>query len=166
MVVPLAAIPVNFANGKTGRSKRRLRERLFQRQDGKCYWCKEEMELEHFVNTKLGNLKENPRFATIEHLLPKYRGGLNGADNCVAAHAHCNHKRPQKKWPHDPVYGGIRNRPELVRRKVPKPLVRDIPLLTEGWHRANVRAQMPCDWPWLAELVSPRVRDVGWGPWT
>lgn len=38
-------------------------------------------------------------------------------------------------------------------------------MITDGWHLANVRQQMSCDWPWLAQLVMPRVRDVGWGPW-
>jgi hypothetical protein len=164
MVIPRSAIPVNFGIGKNGRGKRRLRERLFVEQDGRCYWCKDDMELEHFIKTEHGNLKENPRFASIEHLLPKYRGGMNGAANCVAAHAHCNHKRASKRWPHDPVYGNLNRKQPAPKAFLPLPREPDIPIMTDAWCAAITR-EMDCDWPWLRRLAAQRVRDVGWGPW-
>lgn len=90
---------------KKSRSERRFREMLFQKQDGKCFWCLRAMELAPTRITERGNIKENPAYASFEHLLPKYRGGLNVRANIVLAHISCNNKRASKKWPHDPVYG-------------------------------------------------------------
>lgn len=100
LVVPDA--PLGCA-GSRNAYYRRLR--LFHVQRGRCYWCTKTMELEPWVPNIHGKPKHNKKYATFEHLIPKYRGGLNSINNLVLAHGDCNNRRARKKWPHDPVYG-------------------------------------------------------------
>lgn len=65
--------------------RRRLRRLAFKRQGGLCYWCKTPM-----VNT---SPRERPHSVTLEHLVPKYKGGKDTEDNCVAACLQCNNER-------------------------------------------------------------------------
>lgn len=55
--------------------KQRLRWRLFSNQNGRCFLCGKRMSLDKF---------------TIDHLVPKSRGGTNGLHNLVGAHKRCN----------------------------------------------------------------------------
>ncbi len=52
-----------------------------------------------------GGWKDNPAFASFEHLIPKSHGGMNGFQNRVLAHASCNNKRARRQFPHDPIFG-------------------------------------------------------------
>jgi 5-methylcytosine-specific restriction endonuclease McrA len=47
-----------------------------------CFYCKRELHLWH--------RKRNPLAATVDHKLPKARGGSNNIVNCVAACLQCN----------------------------------------------------------------------------
>ena len=90
--------------------KNKLRKALFDRQEGRCYWCTQPMDLEPLRLTKFGNWKTNPAYASFEHLIPKSMGGdPNMGENIVAAHINCNTKRHKRRWPHDPIYGKSRN---------------------------------------------------------
>ena len=102
-------VPPNHGKGESRKSRkeRQQREQLFQKQEGRCYWCGEEMEMSQFRITERGRIKHNPAFATFEHLVPKSKGGRRG-NNIVLAHGICNLRRPQKKWPHDPIYSKSR----------------------------------------------------------
>lgn len=71
-------------------SSRRMRElarvhkdRLFQEQDGLCFYCQQLMVLD--VDTS-----GNPRLCTVDHVLPLSRGGDNSPENLVAACRACN----------------------------------------------------------------------------
>lgn len=99
--------PHVHGKGKSAKSRRewRIRQEKFEQQNGLCYWCGEPMTLERVHTTPLGRRKDNPKFATFEHLLPKSKGGLKSVRHCVLAHGACNFKREKRKWPHDPVYG-------------------------------------------------------------
>ena len=90
---------------KYARRKRKRRRRMFAEQGGRCHWCGEQMELEATRRTVFGKIKDNPRLATFEHVVPKQFGGVSATTNLVLAHAVCNRKRDVRKWPHDPVYG-------------------------------------------------------------
>jgi hypothetical protein len=105
--------PPNHGNGtsKKSRRERNVRRNKFQAQNGKCYWCGEPMEMRSVrTSERTGLLKDNPRYATFEHLIPKstlkqYPRFRDSAENIVLAHGSCNNKREKLKWPHDPIYG-------------------------------------------------------------
>lgn len=59
----------------TLREKRRMWRR---RESRRCHWCKRWMRF---------------REATLEHIIPLFRGGSNEADNLTLACAKCNHER-------------------------------------------------------------------------
>lgn len=88
--------------GKAHRHKRRALKRAskgsyttqqlqeqFQRQKGKCYWCK----------VKLGKMWH------ADHVIPLAKGGSNTIDNIVAACPTCNMRR-KDKLPHEWPEGG------------------------------------------------------------
>lgn len=86
--------------------KKKIREKLFKKQEGRCHWCTQPMDMTPTRTTKSGNVKCNQRYATLEHVLPKSMGGdWWSKENIVLAHASCNNKRHKRKWPHDPIYG-------------------------------------------------------------
>lgn len=65
----------------------RLREHLFQRQQGICHYCGCAMTLREF------SMQEHPlraTDATVEHLVPRVLGGRDTRDNLVAACHSCN----------------------------------------------------------------------------
>lgn len=86
------------------RQWRRQRHEMFVAQGGLCWWCREKMSMEPLRITDNGNWKDNTKYATFEHLIPRSMGGKNSG-NRVLAHAGCNNKRHKRHWPHDPIYG-------------------------------------------------------------
>jgi 5-methylcytosine-specific restriction endonuclease McrA len=82
----------------------RTREKLFLRQDGRCYYCAQQMTLRTY------SIKE-PLAAsdvTIEHLVPRVLGGRNIPQNLVAACHRCNLLGARiDKWSVD-TFGGRR----------------------------------------------------------
>lgn len=101
--------PATHGKGRNKRSKREreLRQNIFNAQNGLCHWCKEPMQLNPMRRTPKGNLKDNPAYASFEHLTPKSKGGARSkrSTNIVLAHASCNNSRPKRRFPHDPIYG-------------------------------------------------------------
>lgn len=84
--------------GVTGR-----RMRLFNKQNGECFWCFGKMSLEPMVVSAVsGRLKPNSAYASFEHLRRKRDGGTFTTGNIVLAHSGCNNKRDKKRYPHDP----------------------------------------------------------------
>ena len=82
---------------KMSSNMRRLK-RIHEEQDGKCYWCGEEMNLWFEVDRKIYH-KVFHRTATIEHLLPRSQGGTLHRSNIACACNDCNAKR--STIPHD-----------------------------------------------------------------
>lgn len=78
--------------------KRPWKAQRFAEQDGLCYWCRKRMVL-------VDCYTDDPRYATVEHMIPKSRGGRGGP--LVLAHKWCNERREFMKWPHDPVFGAL-----------------------------------------------------------
>lgn len=86
---------------KMSSNMRRLKN-LYDEQDGKCYWCGEEMNLWFETDRKIFH-KVFYRTATIEHLLPRSQGGTLHKSNIACACSDCNSKRAtishnQFKW--------------------------------------------------------------------
>ncbi len=65
------------------------RRRAFHRQQGRCYYCDELMLEPTFC---CSNLR-----CTAEHLIPRSEGGLNTAENIVAACWRCNSRRHRRR---------------------------------------------------------------------
>lgn len=68
--------------------KVRIRTLLFRKQRGACYYCGEPMLLAKVPE----GVRQPPRLATIDHIIPKSKGGAF-AENCVGACAECNSER-------------------------------------------------------------------------
>ena len=58
---------------------------IWEQQDGKCYFCQCDTHL-RFVGQK----KMRPHTATIEHLIPKIKGGTNNSANLKMSCFRCN----------------------------------------------------------------------------
>jgi hypothetical protein len=77
-------------------------QELFLRDGSKCVWC----------SRQLGLTRGD---ATLDHVIPKSRGGLNMIDNYVLACQRCNSKRKSKRaeaWANDCERQGL-----LVQRE-------------------------------------------------
>lgn len=55
-----------------------IKEKLLKIQNWRCCWCGHTLALE---------------FATIEHIIPKFNGGISHPDNYAVAHLECNKLR-------------------------------------------------------------------------
>lgn len=68
------------------RNQRKKLTKLFNQQAGICPYCMEDMTLEKgFIST-----------ATLDHIIPKMRGGKDLNNNLLAACSQCNHKKGSK----------------------------------------------------------------------
>lgn len=87
-VMRAVARPPPKLKGKTKRPAssggRRWKLGQFQKQRGLCHWCHETMN-------PPGN--NGPEDATVDHVIPLNRGGLNNPNNKVLAHQRCNSER-------------------------------------------------------------------------
>lgn len=68
----------------SGKSRTRRRTKLFYAQNGKCFYCRKPMVL-------VGHCSKDvlPDKVTVDHVVPRAKGGGN-EDNTVAAHHDCN----------------------------------------------------------------------------
>ena len=66
-------------------------KRIFERTDGRCYWCDKTLRWEGENGHDLFH---------VDHLLPVCDGGDNSENNLVAACAQCNHDRKLVTWDH------------------------------------------------------------------
>lgn len=64
---------------------------LYERQHGKCHYCKTAMTLPPVNRSEREFISE--REASVDHLLPKSRGGSNSRFNLVAACRSCNNRK-------------------------------------------------------------------------
>lgn len=76
----------------TNKKKRFKRQRLFEKQRGACYYCGKPMLLAKGP----ADARLRPSFATIDHVIPKAKGGTMCYDNCVLACQACNCERGDK----------------------------------------------------------------------
>ena len=67
----------------TTNGRRRIVSRLRGKYGDNCHWCKQIMVFHG----------DGPLRATIEHVIPLNRGGLDNENNMRLAHKKCNHKR-------------------------------------------------------------------------
>lgn len=72
-------------SGKLQPSKREL---LWLREGKACHWCRRPTR---YIKEK--GRKNAWDMATIDHILPRYKGGTNEESNCVSACRRCNNRR-------------------------------------------------------------------------
>lgn len=65
-------------------ARRRIFANLRERHGDNCHWCGKAMCFE---------TRQEPRSATIEHVIPKSEGGTNKESNLRLAHRRCNEDR-------------------------------------------------------------------------
>lgn len=73
------------------RQKRRLRLRVHAREGGRCFYCGTEVNLDTVES--LSTRAPDPRAATLDHIVPRSRGGCDAEGNVVLACRDCNHRR-------------------------------------------------------------------------
>lgn len=66
-------------------NRKALKKRLRARDGDNCHWCKKPMVF--------GKGNDDAQSATIEHVIPLDRGGLDNPNNMVLAHKKCNNER-------------------------------------------------------------------------
>lgn len=71
---------------------RKKRRRLFHSQHGLCYYCGEPMLLAKVPE----GMRQPSTLATLDHLIPRSRGGTFCNNNVVAACKRCNTERGDK----------------------------------------------------------------------
>lgn len=73
---------------------------LYRAQQGLCHYCKQLMEDPRIAAALArrrvppgSNIRDSPHHPTLDHLIPKARGGTNLADNQVASCGYCNNRK-------------------------------------------------------------------------
>lgn len=64
-------------------SRTRVRRAMWEQQQGRCFYCEQEVALEH---------------AEFDHIVPISKGGKNGQYNLVIACGACNRKKDNALW--------------------------------------------------------------------
>lgn len=89
-----------------GKAISRLRSLAFQKQVGRCYYCKLPMfegeSAEFCRRWKLTTRQAKSFLCTAEHLVPRSEGGKNSQANIVAACRQCNQTRHRRHKPPAP----------------------------------------------------------------
>ncbi len=96
----------------------RSRERAFQSQCGKCFYCGAPMWLRTPVELAAQCLSKRQAArlkCTAEHLVPRSEGGSDCSANIVAACAHCNGTRHKRKVPPLPEAYRVEVRKRVAR---------------------------------------------------
>jgi 5-methylcytosine-specific restriction endonuclease McrA len=79
--------------GRGTKGQRRLiRKALLVRDGNRCCWCHEPMK----IPSEAGD-QYDPDFASIEHIIPRSRGGTDDWDNLALAHLRCNQRRNEEQ---------------------------------------------------------------------
>jgi 5-methylcytosine-specific restriction endonuclease McrA len=71
------------SSNRNSKKRKNLRKRLYERDNGICQICDWPVSLEEF---------------TIDHIIPRSKGGPNSFDNMQITHAICNNNRGNKDY--------------------------------------------------------------------
>lgn len=83
------------ASKKNSKEKRRRRASLRKRDGDNCWLCGEPMEFDSPTH----RAERGDRFATIDHVVERSKGGANALSNLRLAHQICNKERSEKWIP-------------------------------------------------------------------
>lgn len=62
------------------------RDKVLEKSNGVCAYCKKDLRANHFVP----NGERKKKFMTVDHIIPKSKGGSNKLDNLTASCGKCN----------------------------------------------------------------------------
>lgn len=123
---------------------------LIERDGDFCYLCRGEFYQEH---------EDHWSDYTIDHVLPKSRGGLDHVDNYKLAHFPCNQEKDDRLWLPDGTLEPKRNsrRPKMPKAERPQVcetcmngrMLRKDAVCHSCGHEAG-----PPKWPWYAKRAS------------
>lgn len=75
------------------------RRQLWDKQDGRCWYCGEGVSCDHLLEERPNGSREDPEgrvMPQIDHQHPRSRGGRSSADNLVLACVRCNQEKKAK----------------------------------------------------------------------
>ena len=100
-----------MAKSKSGSSKkRRLKRKLWEQQSGLCFYCRKAV-----LHPDYGLHLDNS--ATVDHVIPRFRGGSNHSSNLILACRRCNqNKGSQDFFKFIKLQGLLRKRIKRLRR--------------------------------------------------
>lgn len=78
--------------------RRRIREELFQKQDGKCVLCGGILPP---VDRSIEDLENPTQYPTLDHKIPTSKGGTNRKSNLQLVHSKCNNEKGDKIYEMD-----------------------------------------------------------------
>ncbi len=133
------------------RRRKNLRKRLFNQQDGCCFYCHRKVDIECENHNA-------PEAATLEHLIPKSKGGSSRVDNLVVSCRECNVTRGIS--PFHPVTGERIN--EIVKLSPCIRPSRSNGMGNFGKGMAALAAALLLAVPFTSWAVTAFVRDVQW----
>lgn len=161
-------------------------ERLIADHGAFCHYCPRPVRLR--ITFQIHRTDD----ATIDHKVPRAKGGTNAYDNLLLSCWSCNNAKGDQdyaEFKRDPRPAHIKERERLraaraaqLKRASQNPLWRHPVRLGNGTMASAIeRGDMDetgkpikpkiavptwMDWPWLCELMVPLIRDVGsLGPW-
>lgn len=98
------------------------RRRIYERDSWRCVWCAAEVfntldQLRRHVDALEGSTSKQPlRFASIDHVVPRSRGGTNEHHNLITCCMKCNAKRGDLSVPAFARALDENNAPVIIRR--------------------------------------------------
>lgn len=98
-----------WTKNKIGQARRR---QIFARDGFRCHWCKTLLR-----RVRKGTVRLDADHATIDHVIPRSRGGDNSANNVVACCHACNQRRSKGSGS-----AGLLTEAQLLELIQPKPL--------------------------------------------
>lgn len=171
--------------GRISAWRLKMIQRLIADYGAYCHYCPTPVRL------RVAFTEHSPTDATLDHKIPRAKGGTNDYENLLLSCWSCNNAKGDQdydEFKRDRRSRHVKER-ERLRAARPKQLAR---AKNTPWHHPRVkigngtmaaaiqrgdideagnRRPSPVgvptwiDWPWLCELIAPRVRDVGFGPW-
>lgn len=75
-------------------------EVIYRRDGNRCHICGKQVNKKDFTRTTEGRFVAGPKYPTVDHVMPKSKGGGHDMKNLKLAHKSCNSKK-NAKMDHD-----------------------------------------------------------------
>lgn len=69
---------------------------LYRRDGNKCHICGKAVSKKDFTRTPEGRFVAGPKYPTVDHVVPKSKGGTHDLNNLKLAHKSCNSQKSAK----------------------------------------------------------------------
>ena len=71
-------------------------EVIYRRDGNRCHICGKQVNKKDFTRTDEGVFVAGPKYPTVDHVIPKSKGGSHDMKNLKLAHKSCNTKKSAK----------------------------------------------------------------------